>query len=278
MRRKAPGQAGRDDLREQPDRGRHGLPDPAGTGGVPSPGSGTPSTTGVHYGLWQDDAMNDDEIARRAADAAQSAADAAWVSAYSALATAVLSLLLVLGAYLAWRVAKATLDQSKAANRQMELDSIEQTRPYVYARIVPSIGGNAAWDLIVRNSGRSSATNLTIKASDWPEDDAVTAALRKMFEHPQILPPDTSIRTYWSLGPRDAPGSTGATGFDIPVDITVTYSGPDSRTYTETFHLDPETLGLTPNAAAGVDIVKPTEELKKMREIVQALNELRRGQ
>ncbi|MDQ0756092.1 hypothetical protein [Arthrobacter sp. B3I4] len=106
----------------------------------------------------------------------------------------------------------------------------------------------------------------------------MTTALRKMFEHPQILPPDTSIRTYWSLGKRDAQGSSGATGFDIPVDMTVTYSGPDSRTYTETFHHDPATLGLTPEAAAGVNLNEPTEELKKMREIVKALNELRRGQ
>lgn len=223
--------------------------------------------------------MNDEELARRSAEIAQSAADAAWVSANAALATAVLSLGLLVGALLAWRVAKATLDQSKAANRQMELDSIEQTRPYVYARIVPSIGGNAAWDLIVRNSGRSSANALTIKVSQWPEQDAVTKALRTMFEHPQILPPDTSIRTYWFLGPRDSPGTTGATGFDIPVDITVTYSGPGPgpQVYTETFHLDPLTLGLTPEAASGVNINKPTEELKKMREIVRALNELRRG-
>lgn len=162
----------------------------------------------------------------------------------------------------------------------MEKDSVEQTRPYVYARIVPSIGGSNAWDLIVRNSGRSSAVNLTIKVSDWPESDAVTDALRTMFEHPQILPPDTSIRTYWFLGQRDREGSTGATGFDIPVDLTVSYSGSGTpiHEYAETFHLNPAVLGLTPQPAADIRLKEPTEELHKMREIVQALNELRRGQ
>lgn len=221
-----------------------------------------------------------EELAQRSAEIAQSAADAAWLSAYAALATAVLSLGLLVGAVLAWRVAKATLDQSKRTHEQMEKDSVEQTRPYVYARIVPSIGGSNAWDLIIRNSGRSSANNLTIKVSNWPEPDAVTESLRSMFEHPQILPPDTSIRTYWFLGPRDQAGSSGATGFDIPVDLTLTYSGSGTQPhqYVETFHLNPSILGLTPQPASGVRLKQPTEELNKMREIVQALNELRRGQ
>jgi len=221
-----------------------------------------------------------EELARRSADIAQSAADAAWLSAYATLATAILSFGLLVGAVLAWRVARDTLDQSKRAHEQMEKDSVEQTRPYVYARIVPSIGGFNAWDLVVRNSGRSSASNLTITVSEWPESDTLTEALRTMFEHPQILPPDTSIRTYWFLGPRDQAGSSGAAGFDIPVDLTVNYfgSGPNPHQYVETFHLNPSVLGLTPQPAAGVKLKEPTEELHKMREIVQALNELRRGQ
>ena len=77
--------------------------------------------------------MDQEELARRSAEIAQSAADAAWLAAYAALATAILSLGLLVGAVLAWRVAMATLDQSKAAHRQMEKDSIEQTRPYVYS-------------------------------------------------------------------------------------------------------------------------------------------------
>lgn len=224
--------------------------------------------------------MDPDEIAKRSAEVAQSTADAAWLSAYATLATAILSAGLLAGALLAWRVAKQTLDQSKRTHEQMEMDSVEQTRPYVYARIVPSIGGSSAWDLIVRNSGRSSANNLTIRVSAWPEADAVTMALRTMFEHPQVLPPDTSIRTYWCLGVRDKDGSSGATGFDIPVDLTVSYAGSGNPThgYQETFHLDPSVLGLTPQPASGVNLRKPTEELHKMREIVEALNELRRGQ
>lgn len=85
---------------------------------------------------------NPEELAQRSAGIAQSAADAAWLSAYATLSSTVLSLGLLAGAVLAWKVAKATLGQSKRTHEQMEKDSVEQTRPYVYARIVPSIGGS----------------------------------------------------------------------------------------------------------------------------------------
>lgn len=150
----------------------------------------------------------------------------------------------------------------------------------MYVQIVPSIGGSAAWDLVIQNSGRSSAKNLRINVSAWPGEDQLTLALKKMFETPQILPPSSSIRTYWSLGPRDDPNSTGATGFDIPVDLTVSYGSEDldAPPYSETFHLDPAILGITPQGASGVNLPSTASATdKKLKEIVTALHELRRG-
>ena len=185
--------------------------------------------------------------------------------------TAIATIGLVVGAVLAWRVAKENLNHLRA-------DSRAQARPYVYAKIVPSLAGSPAWDLVIQNSGRSSAKNLLIDVSAWPESDMLTTALKEMFETPQTLPPSTSIRAFWFLGDRDEPGASGATGFDIPVDITVRY-GDDSgqEPYAETFRLDRNRLGPTPIGHAGVEL-KPnaTDTDKKLKEIVLALNELRR--
>ncbi|QSZ53255.1 hypothetical protein RI444_15535 [Paenarthrobacter sp. AT5] len=223
--------------------------------------------------------MDNEELARRTVEIAESAAAASWVAAIAAAITAVLTIGLLIGAIFAWRVARDTLDQSRLTSKQMEQDSVEQTRPYVYAVLVPSLGGHGAWDLLIRNSGRSSATDLTFAVSEWPEDDAVTRTLRSMLEQPQILPPDTTIRTFWYLGERHDPGSSGATGFDIPVDITVSYlgPGPNPKRYVERFHLNQKALGATPEASSGVEMVRPSPTLKKLSELVQAVNDLRRG-
>lgn len=195
------------------------------------------------------------------------------LTAVGTLLTAIATVGLVVGAIMAWQVAKANL-------RHLRDDSRAQTRPYVYAQLVPGIAGAPTWDLIVRNSGRSSAKNLQIDVSAWPETDDVIVALKNLFETPQTLPPGTSIRTFWSLGKRHDPQSTGATGIDIPVDLTVRYGSddPDAPNYTETFRIDSEGIGPTPVAHSGIELppnATPTE--KKLKEIVLALNELRRG-
>ncbi|QTG81536.1 hypothetical protein [Arthrobacter crystallopoietes] len=145
---------------------------------------------------------------------------------------------------------------------------------------MPSIGGNQAWDLILRNSGRSAAYDLRLTVSAWPEEDILTKALRTMFETPQTLPPNTSIRSYWSLGPSKHPRSSHPVGFDQPVDLTVTYKSDnrEASEYRDTFRLDSTVLGMTPMGASGIEQPNgATPHEKKMREIVRALNEMRRG-
>lgn len=111
--------------------------------------------------------------------------------------TAVATVGLVIGAVMAWRVARENLEHLRA-------DSRARTRPYVYARLVPSLGGSNAWDLIIENSDRSSATELTV---------------------------------------------------------------------------DPTTMGMTPRGRAGVTLDhRATPMEKNLREIVESLNELRRGE
>lgn len=195
-----------------------------------------------------------------------------WTSVASII-TALATIGLVIGAFFAWRTASKTL-------RQMKSDSIAQTRPYVSASIVPSLGGTSAWDLIVRNTGRSAAKELTISVSKWPEDDSLIEALREMFKTPQTIAPEASVRAYWSLGDSKAPRSQVPVGFLGAVDLTISYQGDDkeSAQYQTTFRLNPPTLGMTPMSSSGINLPGGSSPHdKKMAEIVRALNELRRG-
>lgn len=189
---------------------------------------------------------------------------AAWV-------TAIATLGLVVGAFIAWRVASSTLVQ-------MKKDSKAQARPYVHVWIVPSIGGKHSWDLLVKNTGRSTARNLKMSADVWPENDALVDALRNFFNAGQSLPPNSTIRTYWCLGERNHPLSTGATGFDIATTVHLTYEGiePEDK-FTESFRLDPKSLGMTPLGFSGEELKQPyTKADRKLSEIVTALNNMRR--
>ena len=95
---------------------------------------------------------------------------------------------------------KAASDAAAEANEQMKLDSIAQTRPYVYAEIVPSLGGTDAYDLRVTNVGRTAARNLYIQFNNWPKKiDDVAEHVKILFETERTLPPGCSIRTYWRL-------------------------------------------------------------------------------
>jgi hypothetical protein len=232
--------------------------------------------------------MDQEELARRSADIAQSAADAAWLAAYAALATAILSLGLLVGAVLAWRVAKATLDQSKAAHRQMEKDSVEQTRPYVYAHLVPGLAGTSTWDLLITNTGKSTARELLIDCDPWPEiDDELTGPLRKMFSTPQSLPPGVSLRTMWKLGlgenERWADGTTDPAGIASGATLRLTYTSDDASkpSYRDVYRLDDSVIGMTPVPSTG-PAAKPglTAAEKDLHNVLRAatlhLGELRR--
>lgn len=194
--------------------------------------------------------MTSDEIAKWAAEAAHSAADAAWLSGWSAFITALLTFGLLVGALLAWQVAADTLRHAKAAQDQLRRDSIEQTRPYVYVQLVPGLNGEAAWDLIITNTGKSIARRLTIECDAWPENhDPVSEAMQKLFSTPQSLPPGTHLRTFWQLGipegAKDEHGNTCPWGVTGPANVTLHYSSddPTNPVYTDTFSVDTDLFG-----------------------------------
>ncbi|MDJ0356330.1 hypothetical protein [Paenarthrobacter sp. PH39-S1] len=197
--------------------------------------------------------MTANELAQRANDIAQSAATATWWSAAGTLLTALLTLGLLVGAMLAWRTAKHALDQAKFTQKQMERDSIEQTRPYVYAHIVPGLAGMATWDLVISNTGKSTARKLTISCDRWPDsEDEITIALGKMFATEQSLPPSVTLRTYWKLGLEEGAmwgdGTSDPVGIATGATLTLRYTSddPSNPPYEDRFRIDDAVIGLTP--------------------------------
>ena len=207
--------------------------------------------------------------------------------AWSALATALLTLALVLMAYFAWRTAKQTLGASRraseaasaaaeaarAANDQARSDSIQQTRPYVFVEIVPSLSGSPMYDVRIANSGRSAARALLIEYDSWPTElDDVAKAVNALFGTRRTLPPGCSIRAFWRLEGDFTDGTTEA-GLGRSGTITVRYGSDDSSApeYTDSFDVMVDSSGLWPVPESGPNPDGVHGEALKFYRLGQAL-------
>lgn len=183
------------------------------------------------------------------------------------VATALLTLLLVaLAAWAGWTAVK-TLDQTRQ-------NSIDQTRPYVFAQVVPSIAGSSIYDLIIQNTGQSTARNLTISCPQFPaEPDLLAAAIGKLFDIQHVLPPQGRIRTYWHFSGEDRTWSDGEGDMGLPpvAEVDVAYDGPDGH-YEDTFALNIGVYAMMPIGARGhevpSDLPKPDKNLHKMLAVI----------
>jgi hypothetical protein len=194
----------------------------------------------------------------------------AWtdqLAAWSTLATALLTLLLALMAIAAWRTAKHTLEASRraseaavasaqaarAANEQARLDSMEQTRPYVYAEVIPGLAGQTTFDLRITNSGRSAARALTLAYDSWPAElDDVAEGVQKLFNTARTLPPGCSIRSMWRLEGNFDDGTTEAgLGKSGTISLRYTSDDPSSPTYLDSFDVMINNAGLWPVPESG---------------------------
>lgn len=192
------------------------------------------------------------------------------LAAWSTFATAVFTFGLLLTAVLTARSAFETLKASREANEQAKKDSVLQTRPYVYAEVLPSLAGAAAYDLVVRNHGQSAARGLRMDFEpilDTP-DDIATAVLRA-FSTPRDLPPGSSLRMYWHIGASEGeslmnaedtqPVETEGSGMPKHGVIHLHYAGddPSQNPYAEKCPFDVETAGLWPIPEDGPEAKGP---------------------
>lgn len=151
--------------------------------------------------------------------------------------------------------ARHAADAAAAANEQAKVDSIEQTRPYVYAEIVPALASHRSWDLKITNSGKSSARQLTLGCSNWPDMlDDVSESVKELFETPRTLPPAASIRCMWRLE-ADGEFTDGTTEAGMPQRsrISVSYSSddPSAPEYADEFDAMLDSRGFWPVPEAG---------------------------
>ncbi|MDR1078626.1 MAG: hypothetical protein LBL55_08210 [Propionibacteriaceae bacterium] len=215
-----------------------------------------------------------------------------WITAISAAFTTLLTFALVIAAFVAWKTAKHTLEESRkasqaaidsakaaiAANEQARLDSIEQTRPYVFAELVPSLAGPGCFDIRIVNVGKSSARGLRFECDPYPrEPDDIAQSVIELLGKPRTLPPGSSMRLYWRLTASDGAylngGSTehGMPGEATLVRVSYTDGSVPGRAYEDEFWMVPDDVGSAPAPEGGPNGDNVPEDLKQFYKLGQVL-------
>lgn len=196
--------------------------------------------------------------------------NSAPIAALAAITTALLTLGLLLVGWKAARAARDTLHQMKEDSIAQQLDSARVSRPYVYARIAPSLAGEGAWDLILENAGKAAAYEIKIDIeADGVEDDVVSKAVKTFAQAGTFLPPGARVRTFWAFDPDEKSDPSHAMGYPRAT-ISLTYvDGEGTRYDDRKVVLDPELLGLTPVPKTGPEATSGAN--KEERNIAHAL-------
>lgn len=186
--------------------------------------------------------------------------------------TAIATVGLVVGAILAWCTAKKTLAQMRA-------DSEAQARPYLTAEVVPSLSGPPTWDLVIRNAGRSAATNVVGSFTPTPSNpaDATVVEVSKILGEGRTIAPGSVLRLYWRF--EHTPGTTVVSGSDGFVDdgsLALTYTGVSGKKYSESFPLKPASMTPLPEEGPqrGTGHVSTFEDRQRSA-LIRAINSLR---
>lgn len=173
-----------------------------------------------------------------------------WLTALSAVASASLTLLLLIMAFSAWRASVQSVHASREANEQARRDSIEQTRPNVYVEVIPSLAGGTATDIRITNAGNSSARELRLEfvGRTLPVDDLISAAILDLFNTGRTLPPHCRMRAIWNITPlMDLPDSEGlGMPHDGAIRVSYTSDDPSRPQYVDTFEIATSRTGITP--------------------------------
>lgn len=193
--------------------------------------------------------------------------------------TAIATVLLVVGAFWAGTVAVNTL-------KQMKKDSLDRSRPYIFASLVPSLAGGHKYDLLIENSGESAARRVKFRFLDAPnEPDDIAEMLLALEGIEHTMPPKTRIRRYWRL--ELAKGHTWSTGGDDPAgmptkgNIEISYSDNEGRRFKDHYSLDIASIGGSPMPEEGPNVKdelsnEQKDQHKMLAVIARSIGELRR--
>lgn len=208
------------------------------------------------------------------------------VMAGAACATVLLTAVIAYMAIRAWRTAKKTLNaaelsaqQTRATVEQMREDSQAQredsaraSRPYLHTQIVPGLAGENCWDLVIENTGRSAAYEMTMTIDTATgNDDQVTEAAQCLASSELSIPPRARIRSFWYI---EKDKTQPAQGYPEAT-VTLTYLDATETRFTDPpVTLKPEKLGLTPVPSEGPTAVSGSD--KQARNITHALRAIAR--
>ena len=164
---------------------------------------------------------------------------------------------------------------SQRANEQARRDSIAQTRPYVFVEILPGLAGLSCYDIRITNTGKSSARQLRVDFSPWPEhEDDIVTSLRQMFETSRTLPPGASIRSFWRIETNKSQNGQEM-GMPKTGTLRVFYSSDDEvcPKYSERYEVLISNSGLWPVPEGGPnpDFSSDCKELRKFYLLGQAI-------
>lgn len=198
----------------------------------------------------------------------------AWVTAVGSVLTALVTIGL-------WWVAARTLggakDQLQLLQEQVKADS----RPYVVVEAVPGLHPAPAWDLVVRNVGRSMARDLRLTPDSWEsrgEGDYITGALQTFLATPRFLAPGARLRVMWRY---EGTPSNPEAGAPARVKMGVEYADDSGTVFREEYEISLDELSaITPVPSEGPRATGSDKELQNIEKAVRALNvqvgELRR--
>lgn len=131
------------------------------------------------------------------------------------------------------------------ALRSTAADSRERSRPIVLAFFRLAQHNESAFDLVVRNYGTSSASDISVTFhppfDDEARKDHMMNALAQRYDKPvPLMPPGSEITNVWWALDFTAPNGSGKNRYPAPDDavMTITYKGNRRRLYKDKIKLD----------------------------------------
>lgn len=203
-----------------------------------------------------------------------------WATAIGGCLTALATIGLVI-------VAGKTLGGAKTQLNLLREQAVREGRPYVVAEVVPGLQGGGFSDLVVANTGRTIAHDVTIDVGPLTkrtDDDHISDALHTFLSTPRSLAPGSRRRVMWRMEPSEHLAEAGADRSGISGKIE--YSDADGNEYVEDYDLSVDTLhDATPLPTQGPTVNSPSltktdTELANISRAIRTLNthvgELRR--
>ncbi|MEE3851928.1 hypothetical protein VZC37_16420 [Gordonia sp. LSe1-13] len=128
-----------------------------------------------------------------------------WVTAIGAGVTARATVGLAL-------VAAATLGGAQTQLQLLREQAVREGRPYVVAEVVPGLHGAGFTDLVVANTGRTIAHDVTVDVGPLTKrngDDHISDALHRYLSTPRTLAPGARHRVMWRMEPHSRMSEAG---------------------------------------------------------------------